>query len=571
MYDIVIRNGKIVDGTGNPWYWGNIAIQDGKIAAISRGNLGPARREIEATGLIVAPGFCDLHTHTDTTILWHQHARSTLHAGVTTEAVGQCGTGAYGFADGYQQTLVMDIVPFSMVDDPSQIVVDWRSLEEWRQKVEKQGVGINIAPYIPHGTVRNSVMGVEGRGGERNEPTPEEMEKMKALIREGMEQGAFGMSTGLRYPWGRNCYTEEIIELCRVVREYGGVYISHMRSEEDALIEAARELITICETAGLPGSMTHHKAVFEENFGKPTETMRLIDQARARGVEVMCDLYPWTHAAAGNLGSLFMPYLLTPEMSVKEIMEILTRIPGIIQDPETWARIKKMAIEGFEKEVQDNEARKKVLARRGITAPDLWDPATFNYLVSSESHRDMEGKNLKQIAQAWGMEDYLEAARKLYVDDEGSTMCAGGVMSEDDIITILKHPTSAISTDGAAYDKSWDLTNPLAWAHPRNYATYARVLQRYTRELKIFSLEEAIRKMTSLPLGFLGIRDRGAIREGNWADITVFDAGSIEAVADYHNPTAYPKGIQYVLVNGQVALDEGRHTDVLAGRVLRRA
>ena len=312
MYDIVINNGKIVDGTGNPWFWGNVAVQDGKIVAISRGNLGPAKRIIDAKDLIVAPGFCDLHTHTDFTILWHNHARSTIHAGVTTEAISQCGTGAYGFADGYQQAVIMDLLPYAMVDDPTQIVVDWRSLDDWRKKVENMGIGINLVPYIAHGTVRNSVMGVEGQGGERYEPTPEEMQKMKELIGEAMEQGAFGMSTGLRYPWGRNSYTEEVIELCKIVKEYGGIYISHMRSEEDALIEASRELIRICEEVGIPGSMTHHKAVFEENFGKPAETMRLIDQARARGVQVMCDLYPWTHAAVGNLGSLFIPYLFTP-------------------------------------------------------------------------------------------------------------------------------------------------------------------------------------------------------------------------------------------------------------------
>jgi len=571
MYDILIQNGIIVDGTGNPWYRADIGIRAGKIVEVARKGISASsgKHIIDASGLAVAPGFCDLHTHSDFSILWHRHARSSIHAGVTTEAVGQCGTGAYAFADGYQQAVVMDMLPYTNTD-PTQVTVDWRRLGEWREKVELNGTGVNIAPYVAHGTIRNSVMGVEGQGGERYEPTAEEMDKMIALVREAMEDGAFGLSTGLRYPWGRNSYTEEVIELCKVVKEYGGLYISHMRSEEDALIEAAAELIRICEEAGVRGSMSHHKAVFMENWGKPAETMRMIDRARQRGVDVMCDFYPWTHAAEGNLGQLFLQHLIGPDTSLDQIMSLLGNLPGVIQDPETWQKIRKGAIEGFARETEANEQRKVVLAKHGVTAPDLWDPARFHYLVRSERHPDVEGRNLGEIARLWGMEDYLEVARKLYTDDEGSTMTAGGIMSEDDIITILKHPTSAISTDGAAFDQPWDLSNPVAWAHPRNYGSYAKVLQRYVREMKIISLEEAVRKMTSLPLGFLGIKDRGLVKEGFWADVTIFDPQRIENKADYHNPCVYPHGIQYVLVNGQVALDDGSHTDVLAGQVLKR-
>jgi N-acyl-D-amino-acid deacylase len=569
MYEIVIKNGMIVDGSGNPWFKGDVGIQDGKIVEISRRGIPDGKRTIDATGMVVAPGFCDLHTHSDFSIMWHNHARSSIHAGVTTEAVGQCGTGAYAFKDGYQPTIVMDIVPYAQTN-PANLKIDWRRLSEWGAIVEGKGTGINIAPYVAHGTVRNSVMGVEGKGGERYDPTPEEMEQMKGLVREAMDDGAFGLSTGLRYPWGRNSYTEEVIDLCKVVKEYGGIYISHMRSEEDALIEAARETIRICEEAKVPGSMTHHKAVFEENWGKTTETMRLIDRARARGVDIMCDFYPWEHAAEGNLGQLFIGSILTPEMDFDQIMEALGNIPGLIQNPDTWKKIKKDAIEGFEKETTANEERKKVLAKRGITAPDLWDPKKFNYIVRSETHPNMEGKNLGEIAQEWGSEDYLEAAKRLYIDDEGGTLCAGGTMSEEDIITILKHPTSAISTDGAAYDSYADLHSPLAWAHPRNYGSFAKVLQRYVREMKLISLEEAIRKMTSLPLGFLGVRDRGYVKEGMWADITIFDPKTVTNKATFQQPCVYPEGINYVMVNGQIALDKGKHTDVLAGKVLKR-
>jgi len=570
MYDIIIKNGIIIDGSGNPWYRADVGIRDGKIETISRLPLKDGKHVIDAGNKVVAPGFCDLHTHSDTTILWHKNARTSIHAGVTTEAVGQCGQAVYGYADGFQQMLMMDILATAQAN-PADVKIDWRTLSEWREKVNAQGVGINIAPYLGQGTIRFSVMGVEGQGGERIHPTAEEMEKMKALVREGMEQGAFGLSTGLRYPHGRNCTTEEVIELVKVVKEYGGIYISHMRSEEDALIESARELIRICEETGVPGSMTHHKAVFVENWGKPTETMRLIDQARARGVDVICDQYPWEHAAEGNLGQLFLDGLMTPEMSIEHILQMHADIPCLIQKPEVWEKLKKNHFEGVAKAMSANETRIKELAKFGVAAPKLWDPQYFHYIVRSETHRDVEGKNLAEITRLWGMEDYMETAKKLYVDDEGGTMSAGGVMSEEDIITILKHPTSCVSTDSAAYDRAWDLDSPLAWAHPRNYGSFAKVLGHYARDMKVFSLEEAVRKMTSAPMRFLGIHDRGLVKEGYWADITIFDPKTVANKATYQSPCVFPEGIPTVLVNGQIALEDGKETGVLAGRVLQRA
>ena len=308
MYDIILKNGKIIDGTGNPWFKANIAIKDGRIVAISRNDLGEAQRIIDTAGLTVTPGFCDLHTHSDQTILFNKFAKSSVHAGVTTEGVGQCGTGCYAFAEGYEDAIRMELVQFAQVP-PDQINLDWRTVGEWRNSVEKQGLGINLVPYIPRGTLRASVMGPEGQGGERYEPIPEEMDKMKALVRESMQEGAFGLSTGLRYPWGRNSYTEEVVELVKVVAEFGGIYISHMRSESDTLIESTHELVQICEQAGVPGCISHHKAVFPENWGKVNETMRIIDRARARNLEIICDFYPWTHAAEGNLGGTFLIFV----------------------------------------------------------------------------------------------------------------------------------------------------------------------------------------------------------------------------------------------------------------------
>jgi N-acyl-D-amino-acid deacylase len=567
MFDLIIKNGKIVDGSGNPFFKANIAIQGGKIVQISRADLGDAKRVIDAHGWIVSPGFCDLHTHSDLTILFNQNAKSSLHAGVTTEGVGQCGTGAYPFEPGYEPNIAMEMAQYAKVP-PDQLEINWHTLGEWRSVVEAKGIGINLAPYLPHGVIRNSVMGVEGQGGERYEPTAEELERMKALVRQGMLDGAFGLSTGLRYPWGRNSYTEEVIEMARVVSEHNGIYISHMRSESDTLIESARELIQICEEADLPGCMSHHKAVFPENWGKVCETTRLIDRARARGLEIMCDFYPWVHAAEGNLGGSFLQYVFTPDMKPEDMLAAIDNLLEIIMDGETWERIKKTAREQFEQETAQNEERKKVLAKRGIKAPDLWNPATFNYIVSSQTHPEVNHKNLREAAQILGMEDFMDAARKVYVDDQGTTLTAGGIMCEEDVVTILKHPYSSISTDGAAFDEQPDLSSPILWAHPRNYGTFAKVFQEYVREQKLLRLEEVVRKMTSLPLQFLGVRDRGLIREGMWADITIFDTDKITNHATFANPAVYPTGIQYVLVNGQVALDKDEITGALAGKVL---
>jgi N-acyl-D-amino-acid deacylase len=568
MYDLLIRNGRIVDGTGNPWYRADIAIQDGKIIRIAKNINEDARQILDANDQIVSPGFCDLHTHSDYTIQLNHKALSTLHQGVTTEGVGQCGISVYGISEEYQPYVQAEVSMFGS-STAKQFNIDWTSLGEWRQKVEMDGIGINLAPYVGHGSIRNSIMGIEGKGGERYDPTPDEMDKMKALVRQAMEDGAFGLSSGLRYPWGRNSTTEEVVELCKIVAEYGGIYISHMRSEEDTLIEAVDELIRISEKANLPGCLTHHKALFRENWGKPSETMRMIDRARENGQEIICDFYPWTHSAVGNLGSLFAGYFGSAAASDEEKQLATSDLLTTIQNVQIWKKIKQFTFENEEKEKTTNELRKKELAIRGVKAPELWSNDTFNYIVASATHPEFVGLNLKEAKAKLGLPDYMETARKIYLDDQGATLAAGGIISEDDVITILKHPYSSISTDGAAFDQFADLKDPLVWAHPRNYGTFAKVFQRYVREMKLLRLEEVVRKMTSLPLGFLGIRDRGIIREGMWADITIFDPQTITNLATYANPCVYPQGIHYVIVNGQVAIREGDYTGALAGKVLR--
>ncbi|MEW6398436.1 MAG: D-aminoacylase, partial [Bacillota bacterium] len=561
-----IKDARIVDGSGNPWFRGQVGVRAGRIETVWRREPEvPAARVLDAAGMVLCPGFIDLHSHSDYSIWVHNRAESALRMGVTTEAVGQCGMTVHTLARELGEKVRRTIATFALVE-ADEVEVSWGTLGEWRSALESRRIGINLAPFIGHGTVRESVMGLEGKGGERCEPGLEELEKMKALVAEGMEQGAFGLSTGLRYAPGRNAFTEEVIELARVVARYGGAYTSHIRSEEEYLVWAVGELIRIGREAGLPACVSHHKAMLPENWGKVFETVRMLERARAEGVDVICDLYPWTLARQANLGSWFAGHILSPDSATVAREELLSRLG----DDGRWAEVKQAARAAFAREVEVNGHRRRFLARRGVMVPDIWDPETFDYIVWSPGHPEVEGKNFRQAAAVLGYQDYWDAVRRVYLDDRGFTQVAAGGMAEEDVGHVLRWPWSCVSTDGFVLDSPPDLGNPGCGAHPRQYGTYPKVLGQYVRETGGLRLEEAVRKMTSLPAGFLGLRDRGAVREGMWADLVIFDPETVACTASYHEPARYPVGIEYVLVNGEVVIDRGRHTGALVGRVLAR-
>jgi N-acyl-D-amino-acid deacylase len=546
MIDILFRNARVVDGTGNPWFKADMAISDGKITALDRHLPGKADRVIDVSGLVVAPGFIDIHTHSDRTIVSNNKASSTIMAGVTTEAGGNCGSAAYAYSSKY-----LEILQQRMGD----VIVDWSDVKGYREKLRSQGIGINIAPFVGHGAIRTSIMGPEGSGGERIVPSETEMEKMKDLLEEAMLQGAFGMTTGLWYPPGRNALTDEIIDLCQTVSKHGGCYMSHIRGEADVLIESVREFIEVCEKALIRGSISHHKAMGPQNWGKPNETIRLLVKARNRGVEVMCDQYPWNYSSAANLGRWFISgrgrnpgiegHYKPSKMELKTFLDDL-------RNPELWDRIKKESQERYDVDFAMNEERRKAMERYHITPSEVVNPRSFEYITHSKTHPELIGKRFFEVANALGIDDHLEAIRKVLLDDEGHTFTGGGGMCDEDIITILRCPLCAVS-------------------HPRNYGSFAKVLQRYVREERVLSLEDAVRKMTSLPASFLGLNKRGIIYPGNWADITVFDPDKIENKATFAQPDQYPTGIEYVLVNGEIAAEKGKRTDILSGKVLLHA
>jgi N-acyl-D-amino-acid deacylase len=561
MYDIIFKNGRIVDGTGNPWFKADVAVNGGKIAAVAQGIKGEAGRVVDASGLVVAPGFIDIHTHTDRTILIHKRATSSIMAGVTTEGIGNCGGAVYGY------------LPTSLEDIQRrlpEIDVDWTDLAGYTKRVEENGIGINVAPFVGHNTIRRSVMGAEGKGGERIIPEETEMAAMKGLVEEAMTQGAFGLSVGLWYAPGRNALIGEVIELLNVVSDHGGVFMSHIRGEAGVLVESVEEFIETCAQANIRGSISHHKAMGPQNWGKPVETIRLLTEARARGVEVICDQYPWNYSSAANLGRWFISgwgrnrgrdgHYIPDPLTLETLLADL-------RDPETWKRIKSESQARFDLEVEENAERRRAMRDHGITPSEIVDPRAFEYVTHSRNHPELIGKRFYEVAEALGMDDYLEAIKRLLLEDEGHTFTGGGGMGDDDIAAILRFPACAVSTDSYTLDEPSTTLKP---QHPRGYGSFAKVLGRFVREEGLLSLEDAVRKMTSLPATFLGLTDRGIVRPGAQADLTVFDPDHIENLSTFGEPDKYPAGIEYVLVNGVVAAEGGMRTESLSGRVLRR-
>lgn len=539
--DILILNGFVVDGASNPWFRADVGVSKGKIAKI--GNLGSAQADtiINATGLVVSPGFVDMHAHSDFVVVANPKAESKVRQGVTTDVIGNCGNSAAP-AIGPALERVQRIL------QEYEVAFNWTSFADYLNKLDEQGIAINVAPLVGHGTIRRCVIGLEKRAS-----TNDELEKMKSLIVEAMQAGAFGMSTGLVYPPGRFADTAELIELCRVVAKYGGIYTSHIRGERETLVDAVKEAIEIGEKSGVPVEISHHPAKIGA-WGKSKETLRLIDEARARGVDVTCDLHPYI---AGSPG---LSTLLPPWVQEGGVENIVKRV----SDAETRARIRKDMIE--EKIPGPGPC--------GLVKRGMWDKII---LVHAEKNKDLIGKNFAEIAKLRGVSAF-DAYFDLLIDENASGAVVGFYYNEEDIRRVLKHHASMIGSDGYALAPYGVLGEGMK--HPRSYGTYPMVFRKYVRGetrkdlryddgKKMLTLEEAVRKMTSLPAQKLGLRDRGLLREGMWADIAVFNPNTITDKATYLKPYQYSVGIEYVLVNGKTVIEKGKHTGALPGKALR--
>lgn len=531
MYDLLIRGGEVIDGSGRAGFQADVAIERDRIAAIGQLGDAPARRVIQARGKVVAPGFIDIHTHSELPLLVDGRAMSKVMQGVTLEVVGNCGTSPGPWTAAVERRLRRLAPP----DDELQRW-RWQSTGDVMAKLEERGVALNVAFLVGHGTLRTAVMGPEQR-----RPSLDELRAMQELLRRELEQGALGLSTGLIYAPSMYADTDEIVALAQVLREYGRLYTSHIRGEGDTVAQAVAEAIEVGRQAGVPVQVSHLKATGRNNWGRAPELLSLIERARADGVDVMADQYPYV-ASSTTLTAVLPPWALSGG---------------------TEAMLGRLA-----------DAEQRALIRRQITegAPDWPNPlmsgCTFDDIVvaSFAPNPSWEGKTIAAIAEELGVEPE-ETVLRLLEAAAGDVAIIRFAMSEDDVREIMRHPLVMIGSDGS----SLAADGPLARGkpHPRSYGTYPRVLGHYVREERVLSLPEAVRKMTGLPAHRLGLKDRGRLVTGYKADVVVFDPSTVDETATWAKPHRYPVGIDWVIVNGVPVVAEGRHTGARPGRVLR--
>ncbi len=536
-YDLLIKNGKVVDGAGNPWYWGDVAVTGDRIAAI--GKLGEAKAEkvIDAKDHVVVPGFVDAHSHSDFNTLVYREMESTVMQGISTVVAGQCGSTAAPVNPDRLEAFQKDVN--GSLPKGVNLKVTWSTFDEYLREEEKEGLGANVAHMVGHGTIREAGMGPDARA-----PTAKELRLMRELTAEAMKAGAYGISSGLIYPPGIFAKTRELIEVSKVAAEFGGIYDTHIRGEGRALIKSVREAITIGEKAGIPVQISHHKAANKAVWGKSRTTLRLIENARAKGIDVTVDQYPYC-AGATSLVTLLPPWAHDGGMD-----KLLERLADPKQREKMRADLKN-GIPGWEN-----------------FAGELgWE----NVMVSSikgDKNKRFEGKTMDFIAREMKEKDVFDALWKLILAEEGTPGMIIFSMDEGDIKRIMANPYQMVGTDASSVCNAGPFG--LGKPHPRFFGTYPRILGKYVREEGVMRFEEAIRKMTSFPAQRFGILDRGILRPGMYADVAVIDPDKVIDKATFENPHQYPEGIPYVVVNGKITVDNGKYRRVLAGKTLRK-
>jgi N-acyl-D-amino-acid deacylase len=532
MFNIILKNAYVIDGTGSRRFKADIGIEGSKIAKIGDLKSEEAAQTIDISGLVASPGFIDMHSHSDFTLLINPKAESKIRQGITTEVVGNCGFSAAPL----NGTIKEEIRKTMPILEESGLELDWSTMKGYLDRLEKQGIAVNVVPLVGHGNIRACAMGFDNRA-----PTETELEEMKKRVAKAMEEGAFGMSTGLIYPPGCYAKTGELIELSKVVANYGGIYASHIRGEGDRLFSSVKEAIKIGEEAKVSVEISHHKAGGRANWGKVKETLKMISDARAKGIDVTCDVYPYTAGSFG-LASMLPPW--AHEGGSEKLFERL-------RDPKIREKLRKEMEEGTREWPSP------------LKAAD-WDATV---IARSKRHPEFEGKSVEKIARSRGINPF-EFVFDLLIEESAAVSVVRFAMCEEDVRLVMQHPFSMIGTDSSAVAPYGILGQ--GKPHPRGYGTFPRVLGRYVRKEKTLRLEDAVRKMTSLPARKLGLKDRGLIKEGMHADITIFNPETVLDKATYAEPHQYPEGIEYVLVNGKVTVERKEHTEALAGKALRK-
>ena len=530
LYDLIIRNGRVVDGSGRASFTADVAIKGDRIARIGNLQSARARRTIDARGLVVAPGFIDMLGQSEMNLLIDPRAMSKVMMGVTTEITGEGESIAP-----INERLIQENADFNRRYN---LTMDWRTLGQYFRRLERQGMGVNLGTFVGATQVREYVIGFDNRP-----PSAAELDQMRNLVAAAMRDGALGLSTSLQYVPARFARTDEIVELAKVAQAYGGIYATHQRSEANALDQSLAEVFEIARRARIPVEIWHLKTAYQKNWGRMPEVLKRISDARASGLEISADVYPYT-AASTSLTACLPPWA---QEGGTEPM--LTRL----RDTATRERLKREIM------TDTSEWENIYLGSGGPSG----------VLVGSVVNRELEslqGKRLSEIALEQ-KKDALDALFDLIIADRGHTGAIYFMMSEDDLRAALKAPFVSICTDSSARA----VDGPLAGSksHPRGWGSYPRILSRYVRDEHVLTLEEAVHKMTGLPASRVHLHDRGLLRAGMYADVTIFDPERVRDRATFEAPNQYAEGISYVIINGQVSVDRGQRTKALSGRVLR--
>jgi N-acyl-D-aspartate/D-glutamate deacylase len=528
-FDLVITNGHIMDGTGSPWYSGDLGIRAGKIAAIGNLSQMPRKRTINAGGKVVAPGFIDMLGQSEMTILVEPRVPSKIYQGITSEITGE-GNSIAPLDDAIIQS---DRKSYEYYH----ITPDWKTFRQYFGRLEKQGIGINLASYVGATQIRRMVLGDEDK-----QPTPEQLEQMKQLVREAMRDGAVGVSTSLEYAPAPYAKTDELIALAEEAGKFGGIYATHMRNESDSVLESIDEALRIGREGHIPVEIWHIKVAGKNNWGRMPEVVAKINAARAAGADVSADTYAYT--AWYNDFSAFIP----PWAHAGGTQKLVERL----KDPATRARIRKDMLAPSRD--WDNEWQE-------IPGPD----AIMIGAVQNPALLSMQGKRLSEVAKLWN-KDPMDALFDFLIQDPNTGVAVFG-MSQPDVTLALQQPWVSIDNDSEGTSPEGLLGQ--AHPHPRAYGTFPRILSKYVREDKALSLEDAIRKFTSLPAQRMRLADRGVLKTGMWADVVVFDPATVRDRATFDNPNQLSEGMEFVLVNGVPVIDQGKMTGALPGKVLR--